>query len=579
MGMSREEKARRKNLRKDYLREVSDNEDRSNYTSPQNGAVEFIGENYGPVSYSRFGEAESLMGVVATRDQVFRLNANGQKYEFGNYGRPVFDISKTGITPLSDGISLSTEEKIERRRKYMEASQIGGPKIDDYSGILGEWGGNPKPEPTSKQIREIYEICSNSDIPIWFVDTLETSLSWGNSSFGISAWLRENYSDYIGVPLYRIPPVDFSKVDLSQFPLSERRIIESGVLQKATNLGEQNSYLLMEVIKLFGLDPIILDQRKLRDSGAYSRGIDSIIADKDNLQSRFGSLFRVECPSCGKYIFNVNVDQDAVKGICDGNVRGLNKGSDIPETVSRYSGCGKSLEKSIDYLYTNAIPSKLLTSIYMSNSDVGILFPDIEFPSTRVYNGIFLDQVVATGEVFRSGVPNTRSVGGLTYEKRVENIFRVLDFVPPRIIIDRLDLNLNISRDIDLNRSVVEPILIDRLKKIGSPTNSRLIADAIYSLDGMGFDFDKMGWRLKGERDYVFDLLRCLGNLRRNKIVRSKPDLSWSEDYETFMRETYVSDCEITELRVGLVSADSPVRDVIETAYIAGLVKDRLINV
>jgi hypothetical protein len=576
------DKERKNALRKEYLAKQK-GEDRSNYVNPREAVKKYIGETYGAVVYEALGEGESLAGIIATRNQIFQLKVTGQTYEFGSYGRPVFNLDKTEIIPLSNGNIISSEEKLKRRKKYIEAGKISGPLIQDYSGLLGEWGGNPKPEPTTKQIREIYEICSQSEIPIWFVDTLETSLSWGNRKDGIEPWLRENYTGYLGTPLYKIPSIDFGNVDISDFPLSQRKIIESGAIDNCASLGDQNALLLREACKLFGLDPIIIDQRKLRDAGAYRNGIDAILKDMDMLQKKFGSLFRVECPECSKYIFNVDIQGDVVRGVCDGNVRSLKKDSDdlggVVDNIVRYPGCGNSLEKNVQYLYTNAIPSKLLTSIYMANSGVGVFFPEREFVSARIGTGIFPEQVKATADVFNSGVPEIMQTAEFTYEGSVENIFKVLDYIPTRDIIDRLKLCYSNVKCVNINKSSIEPALINKLKKLGVPTNPRLIADVVYSLGGNEFDFNRMGWNLNSEEEYAFELLRCLGNVRQNKIVNAKPSQLWYEDYRTFTTETFISDDDVDCLRSCLINPDSPIKEVIETVYLASLVdQGNLIN-
>ena len=539
--------------------------------TPKEGAKQFVKENFGEVTYEELGENGSLGGLIATRNQVLTIRALGQTYEFGEYGRLIFNPKKASVQILSESKPLPREEQIKRRKEYIELAKIGTRQIKDFSSVLGEWGANPRAEPTTKQIREIFEICKGSDIPIWFSDSLECVLKWGGRNYGIEPWLRENYSQYIGFPLYKVPPIDFKQIDLSSFPKIEREIIESGKLNCCQNYAEQMTTLLQEACQIFGLNPVIIDQEKLRNSGAFRKGIDKILTNKDELEKRFGSLFRVECPKCGKYIFNVQIEDEKVFGVCDGKVRSQRgKESDLEDAV-RYESCGSKLEEEVSYLYTNAVPGKMLTSIYLANSDVGVFFPDKEFVSGRIYTGAFSSQVQTTGDTFNSGVPEVIQTGDFSYDENVENIFRLLDYMPSEDVKERLAICPVPERRINVNKKAMEPLLVNKLKSFNPPADPRLIADVLYSLRAGKMDMVRLGWSLDGTESYVTELLRCLGNVRGNKVLESRPQNNWVENYQEFMNEKFIPEEEIGGLRAYMTDKDSKVRTIMETAYLGSL--------
>lgn len=539
--------------------------------TPREGTKQFVKENFGEVTYEELGENESLGGLIATRNQVLTIRALGQTYEFGKYGRPIFNLEKASVSVLSEPKPLPKEEQIKRRKKYIELARIGNGQIRDFSGVLGEWGANPRAEPTTKQIREIFEICKGSDIPIWFSDSLECVLKWGGKNYGIEPWLRENYSQYIGFPLYKIPPVDFNQINLNNFPKAEREIIESGKLNCCQNYAEQMTTLLQEACQTFGLNPVIIDQKKLRDSGAFRKGIDRILANKDKLEKRFGSLFRVECPKCGKYIFNVEIEDGKVFGVCDGKVRSQRgKESDLEDAV-RYEGCGSRLEEEVSYLYTNAVPGKMLTSIYLANSDVGVFFPDREFVSGRIYTGAFSSQVKTAGDTFNSGVPEVIQTGDFSYDENVESIFKLLDYMPAEDIKERLAICPVPERRINVNKRAMEPLLVNKLKSFSPPADPRLIADVLYSLGARKVDMARLGWSLDGTEPYVTELLRCLGNVRENRVLEARPQDNWAENYQEFMNEKFIPEEEIEKLKDYMTDKNSKVRTIMETAYLGSL--------
>jgi len=180
--------------------------------TPKEKVRQIVSEKYGKITYELLGENESLGGIISTRNSLLRVRSNGQTYEFENYGRPIFNPDKVQIELIAKS-RPTLKEKIKRRKKYVEYAQISGPEIKDYSKTLGEFGGNPKVEPTTKQIRLIYSVCKECDIPIWICDTLEPVLSWGSINKGLTRWLKENYQKYLGLPLYKIPAIDFSKIE------------------------------------------------------------------------------------------------------------------------------------------------------------------------------------------------------------------------------------------------------------------------------------------------------------------------------------------------------------------------------
>lgn len=213
----------------------------------------------------------------------------------------------------------------------------------------------------------------------------------------------------------------------------------------------------------------------------------------------------------------------------------------------------------------------MLTSIYMSNSNVGIFFPDFEFAPENVVTGELEKLVRTTGEFFNSGVPKIIKIGWFTKEGNVENIFSVLDFIPAEEIIERFKIALPYRR-IDIKQSSIEPQLINKLKKYNLPTDPKLIADIIYSLNGKSIDFKRLNLNSIGNPNNIFELLRCLGNVRKNKIILSKPRMNWEEDYQTFMGSKYLTEDEINNLREYMKEPNSPVRTIMETAYLANLV-------
>ncbi len=565
------DKERKKQLKKKFLEVQEAQQTRASYIPPREEAKQFVKENFGEVTYEELGENESLGGLIATKNQVLTIRTLEQTYEFGGYGRPIFNPQKASISVLSESKPLPKDEQIKCRRNYIELAKIGSRQIKDFSGVLGEWGANPRAEPTTKQIREIFEICKYSDIPIWFSDSLECVLKWGVRDYGIEPWLRKNYSKYIGLPLYKIPPIDFSQVDLSNFPKIEKEIIESGKLNCCQNYAGQMTSLLWEACQIFGLNPIIIDQKKLRDSGAFRKGIDKILANKEKLEKRFGSLFRVECPKCGKYIFNVEIKSGKVLGICDGRVRSQRGKKSNLEDAVRYEGCGSILEEEISYIYTNAVPGKMLTSIYIANSDVGVFFPDKEFVSGRIYTGAFSDQVQTTGDTFNSGIPEIIQIGDFTSDGNVENIFRLLDYMPAKDVKKRLGICPVPERRINVNKKSIEPLLVNKLKSFNPPADPRLIADVLYSLGAERIDMARLGWSLEGAEPYVTELLRCLGNVRENRVLERSPQINWTENYQEFMNDKFISEEEIKRLKENMINKNSKVRTIIETTYLGSL--------
>lgn len=540
--------------------------------TPIDAVKEFVTQKYGPVTYAALGENESLGGLISTRDVLLKARSNGQRYEFGTYGRPVLDSANLSIEILSASSPLPETEKVKRRKTYIESSRISGPKIDDYSLLLGEWGDNPRTELRTRKIREIYVLCNGCQIPLWICDTLEPVLNWGeNSKSGVQQWLNENCDGYLGLPLYKIPPVNFSQFDLSEFPETERALIEAGKLDKCTNLAEQNIVLLQEACEIFGLKPLLIDQRKLRDAGAYVKGTDVILKNLESLSRRFGdqNLFRVECPQCGKYIYDVDVTEGKVRGKCSGQVRSQIEG----EFRVRYEGCGNDLEENLDYLYQKAMPNgKILTAIYMSNSEVGIFFPDVEFVPENVVAGSLERMILTTGEIFNSGIPTIVQTGWFTKDGNVENIFDVLDSVPAEIILERFMATPS-NRRIDMKACSIESQLLTKLREYALPADPKLIADILFNLRGTSIDMDKLGLSKDIDRDYLLKMLRGLGKVRQNRIITSRPTLSWSEDYTTFMDSIFVSESEVGKLRTIMVDPNAAVRTILETGYLVGLVK------
>jgi hypothetical protein len=539
--------------------------------TPKEGVIRLIDRKYGSVTYESLGENESLGGIIATRNSIFSVRNNGQTYDFTKGIRLVFDPEKIKITSLSESQPVTKKEKLNRRKRYIEYAKISGLNIKDYSKRLGEWGDNPRTEPRSRKIREIYVLCNNCEIPIWICDTLEPVLNWGESEkAGLDNWLRENYQEYLGLPLYKIPPIDFTKIDINKFPKIEKQIIEEGKLGSCKSFAEQNIVLLQEALKLFNLNPILIDQRKLRKIGAFRKGVDAILSNKKKLEKTYGenNLFRVECPKCGKYVYNVEIEGGKVKGICEGKVRRQRTG----ELIERYKGCKSLLEENLDYLYTNAIPNgKILTSIYMSNSNVGVFFPDFEFVPENMATGELEKIIRTTGESFNSGIPKIVKTGWFTKDRNVENIFEVLDYIPAEEIIKRFRICPTAERRININKESIEPLLVNKLKNFNPPTSPRLIADVLYSLNGKTVDLDKLGWNINN-RAYIIELLRCLGNVRKNKIIKTKPKVNWKENYQKFMDSKYLTEKEISNLRENMKDSKSKVRTIMETAYLATLV-------
>jgi hypothetical protein len=533
------------------------------YLTPEQEAVKLVELNYGKVNYVSPMNGESLGGIFATRNAVLSVINSAKRYD--RFNRPLLD-SEPRIIVLGNSKAISRQEMFKRRRFFIESSQVAGPKITDYSGILGEWGANPKSEPTTKQIRKIFEICKGSDIPIWICDTLEPVLDWKAKPNSVSSWLEQNYSQYLGFPLYKIPPIDYALVDVEQLPELERRIILSGKLDSCQTLAEQNMVLLSEACKFLGLDPVILNQERLRDVGAFKSGIDKILSNKELLEESFGKFFRVECPSCGKYVFNVELKNNKVYGVCDGK----KKAKFNEEETVQYEGCGKELERGLDYLYEKSYPGKILTSLYMSEGDCGILFPDREFVSARIYSGPFVDQVRTTGELLDSGIPEVIKTGSLTLEGRVMNIFELLDLIPAEQLVETLNA-IPSQRNAKLNRKELEITLRREINKLNPPTCPNLVADVLNSLGATSINFSKLCWNLNGESLYVLNLLTILGKLRNNSLLESKPSEFWPEKYCDFIDSTFIPEEKVDKLRKYLIDKDAPIKTILETVYLATL--------
>lgn len=549
--------------------------------TPKKKVKQVISQKYGNITYESLGENESLGGIISTRNIILRIRSNGQTYEFGNYGRPIYDPEKTKIEILNKSKPISEKEKIKQRKRYIEFSKISGPEVKDYSETLGEWGDNPRTEPRTRKIREIYILCKGCKIPIWICDTLEPVLDWGeNKKEGIENWLRNNYQKYLGLPLYKIPPINFKDIDINSFPEIERDIIKQGKLDSCNSFAEQNIVLLQEACKIFSLNPILIDQKKLREVGAYKKGIDIMLEDKEELGDRFGeqNLFRVECPKCGKYIFNIKIEGRKIRGVCNGKVRKQRTKDRTLVEETKYEGCGDVLEENLDYLYKNSIPNgKILTSIYMSNSDVGIFFPDFEFVPENVVTGGLERIVLTTGEFFNSGSPTIIKTAWFTKDRNIENIFSILDILPIELILERFEISPSYRR-INIKQTSIEPALLSKLKRFNPPTDTRLIADIMYSLNGKSINLRKLGWNVKDKSEYIIRLLRCLGKVRKNKVILAKPQIEWEEDYKIFMETTYVPDNEIESLRKLMKNPNSPIRTIREIAYLATLTNKTNLN-
>lgn len=531
--------------------------------TPREGTIKYVSELYGPVTYEALGEQESLGGLICTRNQIFKVPVI--RAEYSELNKPIFNKNNIKVVCLGKTSPIQKDSKVERRKKYILAAKISGQEISDYSKILGEWGDNPRTELRTRKLREIYELCRGSEIPIWMCDTLEPVINWGESDkSGLTEYLKSR-KDLLGLPLYRIPPIDFKQIDLTCFPETEKKIIESGKLNGCKSFAEQTIKLMQIVLDRFQLTPILIDQYRLREAGAYITGINVILSRLKEFENIFGegNLFRVECKKCGKYIYNTTIDCNRISGVCNGTV----KQQRSEEYNQKYEGCGSILNEDIDYLYKFAIPNgKIMTAVYMSNSDVGIFFPDKEFVSENIACGE-LEKIVKAVALFESGVPDINKTAWLTLDGKIENMFEVLDNVPKIVLQERMQVSKSISR-IDIKTNSLEGQIIAKIKKYNLPTDSRILADVIYSLNGQTIDFNKLG--ISFDED-LLDCLRCLGKIRKNKIVTSQPSKR-QEDYQKFMKDTYLTEQEISELRKFLTDQNAPVRTIMEVIYLASLI-------
>jgi hypothetical protein len=215
---------------------------------------------------------------------------------------------------------------------------------------------------------------------------------------------------------------------------------------------------------------------------------------------------------------------------------------------------------------------KILTAIYMSNSEVGIFFPDVEFVPENVVAGSLERMILTTGGIFNSGIPTIVQTGWFTKDGNVENIFDVLDSVPAEIILERFMATPS-NRRIDMKACSIESQLLTKLREYALPADPKLIADILFNLRGTSIDMDKLGLSKDIDRDYLLKMLRGLGKVRQNRIITSRPTLSWSEDYTTFMDSIFVSESEVGKLRTIMVDPNAAVRTILETGYLVGLVK------
>lgn len=538
---------------------------------PSEKAKQIIEEKYGSITYNSFSVNESLDGLVATRDLLFKVASKGQKYEFGSYGRPILDESKLVIEQITpNNKPISYNERIARRKKYIQAAQISGPVINDYSLPISEWGDNIRTELRTRKLREIYVLCNTAPIPVWICDTLEPVLNWGEcDQLGLQQYLRKYYENYLGLPLYRIPPLNLSAINLSTLPKTERDVILKLMGNNFSSFAQQMTALLAETLRIFNLNPLIIDQNRLREAGAYDSGLTYVLRNKEKFEEIFGkdNLVRVECPKCKKYVFSVTINNCKVTGVCNGCVRSLKD----KELERKFDGCGHVFEEDLYYLYRNSLLNgKLLTSLYMSNSDLGIFFPDYECMPENIITGEIGKILISSGKLFSSGIPKIVKTARMTLEDKVANVFDLLDALPKDEIVKRMESTPSF-RALDFNRKFITAILLNKLKKYGFPTDPNLIADVIYSLGGCSINFDLLGLS-KIDKEKVFQCLACLGRVRRNRVLIRKPAITYAGGYKEYMFGKRVDDKEIDRLRQFVARKEAVVKEIMDLCYIGSIV-------
>jgi len=158
----------------------------------------------------------------------------------------------------------------------------------------------------------------------------------------------------------------------------------------------------------------------------------------------------------------------------------------------------------------------------------------------------------------------------MTLEDKVENTFDLIDMMPALEVLKRME-STPPNRKLNLNKKLIETVLTDKLRSYKFPIDPRLMADCLYSLEGIGINFDSLDVPIS-DMEEANTYLKCLGNLRKNRVLNQKPDIRFTGKYSDYMFGKRVSDEEIDRLRKSIVKCKAAIKEIMELSFLGSII-------